>query len=152
MDKIITCKEIAEFTSKEEVLRELREFVKSGLPIKLPENLKEFSAYRSEISIVKNCLMYRNRVVIPTAIRENVLKILHKGHPGIVAMKAIVRSLIWYPGLEKDIVNLISNCKSCQLNAARPNQNQIFNWPNAPRIWSRLHVDHFFMKEKYFLF
>ena len=87
--------------------------------------------------------MYFNRVFIPDALRSKVLNLFHDNHPGIVAMKALTRSLIWYPGLDKDIKSLVQNCKICQSVRCKPAFSNI-NWAEPSRPFSRVHIDHFF--------
>ena len=41
-----------------------------------------------------DCLMWANRVVIPTKLRKPLIEELHTDHPGIVRMKAIARSYL----------------------------------------------------------
>ena len=60
-------------------------------------------------------------------------------------MKALARSLIWYPGLDSDITSLVLNCKLCQSVRSKPAAANI-TWPSATRPWSRIHVDHFFLE------
>ena len=94
--------------------------------------------------MVKGCIMHQqSRIFIPATLRETVLQLFHENHPGVVGMKALVRSLIWYPGLDKDITDMVLSCKICQANRSKPaNTNTV--WPEPTRTWSRIHADHFF--------
>jgi hypothetical protein len=53
-----------------------------------------------ELSIQDGCVMWGDRVIIPQAGREKVLKILHDGHPGILRMKRIARGVVWWPKID----------------------------------------------------
>ena len=79
---------------------------------------------------------------------RDVLSKFHENHPGIVAMKCLARELIWYPGLDKDIEELVRHCSSCQAVRPKPPQNAHITWPTPGRPWSRIHVDHFFYENK----
>ena len=145
----ITCSTIQHHTDKDGDLTQLKHYIRYGYPVQ--ENnpkLSQFKKLITEMSILKGCIMYNNRVFIPESLREPVLRQFHEGHPGICAMKSLARSLIWYPGMDKDIASVVNSCPKCQSVQSRPPQNQTVEWPVPPRPWCRVHIDHFFFENK----
>ena len=106
------------------------------------DDLRPFSQRKEELSIHDCCIRLGCRVVIPKVGREKVLNQLHESHPGIVRMKSLARSTVWWPGIDKDIEKKVKSCQQCQYNqkslAAVPMHP--WEWPKRP--WSRIHVDH----------
>ena len=47
------------------------------------------------------------RVIVPSKLRDLVLEELHLGHPRVVRMKALARSPVWWPGLDKELEMLV---------------------------------------------
>ncbi|KRZ91539.1 LanC-like protein 2 [Trichinella sp. T8] len=83
----------------------------------------------------------KHRVIIPLQARHKILKELHVGHPGIVRMKALARSYVWWPKLDSEIENLLRTCELCQQSRASPPHAPVHKW-ESPRIpWFRIHVD-----------
>ena len=62
--------------------------------------------------------------MIPEKLPKQVLEKLHKDHRGIVHLKAMVRSYIWWEGVDKDIESLVKSYQACQSVENSP--------PNAP--------------------
>ena len=85
------------------------------------ENIRPFWLRRTELSIEGECLLWGSRVVIPEVLRETVLKQLHEVHPGINRMKALARSFVWWPGIDKDIELTVKSCIQCCTNQSNPN-------------------------------
>ena len=56
------------------------------------------------------------RVTVPKKLLSEVLNMLYEGHVyvGMVKMKMIARSYVWWPGIDKTIEQLVKSCKSCQ--------------------------------------
>ena len=53
------------------------------------------------------------RIVIPQALRRDVLRELHASHMGLESTKRRARQLVYWPGLSSDIENVISSCVPC---------------------------------------
>ena len=52
--------------------------------------------------------------MVPQKLQDNILKELHRDHPGMVRMKAIARSYLWWEGLDGDIESLVRYCQAYQ--------------------------------------
>ena len=63
---------------------------------------------RSHFNIVDDLLLYDNRFVIPRVMRPTILGQIHTGHLGIMKCRSKVRSPVWWPGLSKQIENLVT--------------------------------------------
>ena len=142
-DLSISCETIKQHTENDQHMSQLYKHVKYGWPIKNDSPLRQYKNVIGQMSILKGCLLFNNRVVIPQSLRSNVLKLFHDGHPGMSSMKSFARSLIWYPGMDRDIVNLVSSCEICQSVRTKPSKCNL-EWPMPTKPWSRIHVDHFF--------
>ena len=150
-EKKLSCEDIKKFTDSDPDLSNLRQYVMYGFPPKVKSSLSPYIRIRDELSLLRGCIMWRDRVIIPNACRDKVIEQLHDGHPGIHVMKAIARSLVWYPKIDVDITNIVKSCQICTANSAKPSQNSKTTWPTPDRKWSRLHIDHFFLDNYVFL-
>ena len=67
-----------------------------------------------------NCVLSKlvlrgTRIVIPKPLPEEVLRLAHKGHRGIVKMKARLRSKVWWPKIDSDAKWVCKSCHGCQV-------------------------------------
>merc|ERR1712240_231911 len=72
-------------------LHDLVELVESGFPRhrnEMPERLKDYYQLESEMSTEEGIIYYKNRVVIPPSLRQEVLDTLHSAHQGTSTMVA----------------------------------------------------------------
>ncbi|XP_015275073.1 PREDICTED: uncharacterized protein K02A2.6-like, partial [Gekko japonicus] len=132
-DQPVHVKEVARRTEKDPILCRVLDWVRRGWP--LASAGPDFAAYASrkdELSAHKGCVLWGGRVVIPSPLRDRVLAALHEAHPGVVRMKALARSYVWWPGLDQDIERLVKLCQPCQAFRPAP--------PRAPdRAWESSH-------------
>jgi hypothetical protein len=81
-------------------------------------------------------------VVIPSVLREKVLKELHEVHPGVSRMKALARSYVWWPNMDLEIEYLVKDCETCQQNQRCPAKSLPHHWEYPTGPWERIHIDH----------
>ena len=109
--------EIADATRRDTILSRLYDYVKNGWPFEIPFNkeLESFYNVKDGLTIEKGCIIFGARVVILNALQKRCLDQLHKGHPGIINMKAKARCCIYWPLIETYIVKVVNNCNTCQV-------------------------------------
>ena len=104
--------------------------------------LKPYLSRLNEMSIEQGCILWGNRVVIPTRLQCKILEELHDGHCGIVAMKSIARSYIWWPGLDENIEALGKGCEQCLVVQNNPAKCKLHLWEWPSKRWERIHIDY----------
>ncbi|XP_051734765.1 uncharacterized protein K02A2.6-like [Ctenopharyngodon idella] len=145
MDALPVCSsDIRKETKPDPILCRVKEMVATGSfpSTKDSENvLKPYLTRKEELSLMQDCLMWGQRVIFPSNLRQRVLEDLHTGHPGVVKMKASARSYIWWPNIDSKIEEKSKTCMSCQQNQKSPCLSPLhpWAWPEAP--WQRIHVD-----------
>ena len=90
-------------------------YCKTGWPEKprLFGELKLFHSVASELSVENGLLLRGNRLVIPAALRKDILNRLHEGHQGIVKCRERARQAVWWPLLSKQLEEIVQNCPEC---------------------------------------
>ncbi|XP_023210631.1 uncharacterized protein K02A2.6-like [Centruroides sculpturatus] len=137
----LSARKIALATDKDPILSKVKTWVVTGWPKQKTSGLFQPFENRSvELSIHKGCLLWGSRIVIPPHQRKICLNMLHVAHPGIVKMKALARSYIWWPGLDSDIEKLVRSCASCQAVQHNPPKT-MSAWEPEEAPWNRLHID-----------
>ncbi|CAR98767.1 Protein CBG27228 [Caenorhabditis briggsae] len=114
----VTAKMIRASSKKDPLLNQVYQYTISGSWPKISDKTSQLSLFhnrRDQLSIVSECLMFNGRIVIPHALRSRVLKMIHRAHPGIVRMKQLARSLVYWPAIDKDIEKMVRSCDECTL-------------------------------------
>jgi hypothetical protein len=111
-------------------------------PEETPDWLLPFRRREKELSVHDGCLLWGSRVVIPSVGRQRMLDNLHLGHPGASRMKALARSNIWWPNMDREIEEKSASCIRCQQQQPEEPSVPLRPWPTPSRPWSRLHVDY----------
>lgn len=118
--KAITWERLKHATENDPKLKVVRDTIIHGIPqskSSWPDTIQEYWKVREHLSVVDDIVVYRNRTVIPTSLRPEVLEILHSAHQGTVGMKNRARQSVYWPGLDAAIVQRRQQCISCNSNA-----------------------------------
>ncbi|XP_026491802.2 uncharacterized protein K02A2.6-like [Vanessa tameamea] len=87
------------------------------------------------------CIVWGYRVVISSTLKNILLKELHSSHMGIVEMKAMARSVMWWPGIDADIESTCRSCSTCSEVSTAPSRAALQPWPYTSEPWFILHLD-----------
>lgn len=143
--KSISDLDIIDEIKKEEILKEVFIRVFAGRwPNKIKEvseELKPYFSRKNELAIEQGCLMWGHRLIIPTKFREQLISELHSTHLGIVKMKSLARSYMWWPRIDKDIENVTKECDRCLTFSDNPPRSILHSWPWPEGPAQRIHLD-----------
>ena len=138
----VTASDIRRETTRDKVLSQVFIRTTQAFPHhEDDESLKPYFQKKVEISVHDGCLMCGTRVIIPSIYLKALLEELHNSHAGIVRMKAVSRSLMWWPGIDQDIEKTVKTCDICMRSRPRPTEAPLQPWSFPDRPWSRLHID-----------
>ena len=139
----LTATDIAAETVKDSVLSHVFQYVLGGWPQNgVSDGLKPFYQRRDQLSTDQGCVLWGTRVIIPDSLRSRLLKELHYTHPGIVKMKLLAHSYMWWPELDVDVERIVRNCQECAMQRNLPPVSPLHSWPWANMPMKRLHVDY----------
>ncbi|KAG8229808.1 hypothetical protein J437_LFUL005889 [Ladona fulva] len=143
-DSPLTARNVADATSRDPVLSKVYQGLLNGWDFTENEpGVQSFTkAPPGTFTVLKGCILRGTRVVIPNALRQHVLQMLHKVHQGVVRTKALARSYVWWPKIDEDIENLIKSCLQCGVVQSNPRKAPVIPWSIPTRPWSRLHLDY----------
>jgi len=101
-----TLQRIRTETSKDPAMAALYETVMNGWPDErkeVPEPLRLYWSYRDEISAYDGVLYKSHQVIVPTSLRPEMLKKIHKAHQGSDSSIQWAREALFWPGMQAAI-------------------------------------------------
>jgi hypothetical protein len=152
--QVITWEKVKLATGADKNMEALLDLVESGFPTcrsEVPDDLQVFFQHKNHLSATDGVVLYKDRIVVPPSLRQNVLSLLHCAHQGVSRMIARAEASVYWPGITVDIHNIRKSCAAC--NRMAPSQ------PPAPpaKIYHPLYpfqmvcADFFMYKGKHYL-
>ena len=80
----------------------------------LPEAVRRYWSVRDQLTLDDDLIVCGCRLVIPSTMRKEILRQLHESHQGTVRTKQRARLAVYWPGIDKDVDNIILASKQCQ--------------------------------------
>lgn len=134
----VTANKIAIETKKDKDLHELIQALQSGKQV---DKSKRYNIDQIEFSLQDGVIMRGHRVVIPKALRPQILQELHSGHFGVVKMKNLARGYCWWSGIDSDIEKISKNCVNCNTHKNNPPKVDVHHWQPPSTPMQRIHID-----------
>jgi Integrase zinc binding domain/Integrase core domain len=130
--------DIEEENERDVEFQELSRSLESGV---WEDSTKAYHAFTSEISRVGNFILRGTRLIIPTALRQQTLKLAHEGHLGMSSMKQRLRSKVWWPKMDRDCEDHVKSCHGCQLVASPDPPEPLRRTTLPSKPWEYVSVD-----------
>ena len=135
-------REISQAQKDDSVCSQVRQYCQDGWPAYLPHTplIRPYFENRSHLTITNDLLLYDDRIVIPSKTRLGILHTVHDGHLGITKCRARARAAVWWPGLSREIEEMVMRCDICA--KVRPEVKEKLMASSFPsRPWERLGMD-----------
>ena len=102
-----------------------------------------FFAVRQELSCKDSLLFRGERLVVPTALRAQVISNAHEAHQGLVRTKQRLRGKFWWPGMEREAQTMLQSCVLCSAHEAhvKPCRPPLQPIPLPVGVWRKVMVD-----------
>jgi hypothetical protein len=163
-DELMVCKtetlahkwqqKIEEATKGDQDLNDLKRIIFDGWPTdkqNLPSSVLPYWNMRDELSSYHGVIYKGERIVIPTSLRSEILKILHRSHTGIVKTKQRARDMVYWPGLNSQIEDMTNNCEACLKNRPRSQKEPMTIHPVPTLPWNKVGADLFEFEKVHYL-
>ena len=138
-------------TEEDDVLKQVKKYILDGWPKKVPSAVAQCRNINHELSYAQGVILKGDRIVIPTSMRQEIKSQIHTGHLGIERCINRAKLCVYWPGIRKEIEDLVSNCSLC-ITYHNAQQREIFiehEVPDAP--WIKVGVDLFSLFEENYI-
>ena len=143
---------IYENQQRDPVLKSVFSYTLSGWPEEMSTEMKEYYAVRGELSVYNMILVYRNRLVVPKNMQNDMLRRIHEGHFSLSKCRNRAQLSVWWPGISGDLKIFINQCSFCQTYSRNNKAEPIKSTCLPERPWQKLGMDLFELGGKtYFL-
>lgn len=116
----------------------------------LRPDISPFWQVRAELHLAGDLLMKGERIVIPQALRGDMMNKLHEGHQGIFKCRARAQESVWWPGISAQIKETVDKCEICLRHRTQYREPLIQSTvPDQP--WQKVGIDLFEWSKKNYL-
>lgn len=110
---------------QDETCSVLRKYVEDGWPDRtcITGMMHQYWPHKDSITMQQDILMFEARIIIPSSLRLDILDRIHQGHQGISKCRERAKQSVWWPGLSRQIGDLVEQCRMCcknKLNTVEP--------------------------------
>ena len=143
----ITLERVREASLADNEITALAKAVMSGFPDEdeLLDTIKSFWKYKDDITCMDGICLYDVRVIIPAALRKEVLDCLHSAHQGVAGMRARAARSVFWPGINAAISSRRAQCRYCNTIAPSQAHEPMTPSPTPCYPFQRVVADYFYM-------
>lgn len=138
--KALTLAEISKATKSDPLLQLVQRHIDSN---RWPDTseLQPFKRVKNELSVTNGLVLRGCRIVIPAGLRQRTLQNAHEGHQGMVRTKQMVRGKVWWPGVDRNIEEMVKACLPCQSVSTKYTAEPLQPTEMPAKPWQVIHID-----------
>ena len=106
--------QLCEASQADDTLVILKYTIQKGWPStikELPSKIQPYWTFREELTIEDDLILKGTRIVVPSAKKVEILKLIHEGHLGLTKCKLRAKESVYWPGLNDQLEKLVLNCQ-----------------------------------------
>ena len=135
--------QIKHASSDDPVLQILRETIQQGWPENkrnVPTCIRAYD-FRDELTIQDQLVFKGSRVVIPVALRREMMAMVHASHIGIEGSIRRARDSLYWPRMNAELREYVSKCDICLAHRTSQGKEPLLSHEIPERPWARIGVD-----------
>ena len=140
--------------SFDEVLLLLTDMIMYGWPENnsdVPISVMPYYHVRDELSVQDKLVFKGDRVVIPLSLRKEIKQAIHSCHVGVESCLRRARECVYWPGMNGDIREYISQCEICSKYQKSQQKETLMSHEVCDRPWEKVGVDIFELNDQFYL-
>ena len=151
-----TLVQIKEHTEADSHLQALVRIVKEGWPSTQAEvspELRVYHPFRDELTVQNGVIFKGERLIVPEGLRTEMKEKPHYNHGGVQATLRRAREVFYWPGMNKDIEDVIAKCNVRAQHRAKKTREKepLMSSPVPTRPWESIATDLFELRNKDYL-
>ena len=107
----------------------------------VPKALRPYHGQRDSLTVEDGLILRGEAIIVPPGERKKVLEQIHQGHLGTSKCQYRARQCVYWPGINKDIEQLVEACATCQRHRPQEPRQPLKPTPQPERPWQHLRAD-----------
>ena len=103
--------------------------------------VRPYFSFRDELTTHDGLIYKGQRLVVPLALRKEMLQIAHGGHVGTESTLRRLREALFWPGMNSEASVMVEQCEACQRHRQSEQREPLIAHDFALRPWSKVGID-----------
>ena len=125
-------------------MQELNQVIRQGWPemkSQLPEAVQPYFTFQGQMTVQDELVFRGQQVVIPTALRTEMMAKCHAAHIGVEGCLRRARDSMYWPRMSADLKDYISRCDVCLAHQDSPQRETLLQHEITSRPWAKVGAD-----------
>ena len=136
--------QITHASADDPVLQQLRQTIHQGWPDSrkgTPECLYPYFDLRDELTVQGELVFKGQQLVVPAALRKELMAVTHASHIGIEGCIRRARDTLYWPRMATELKEYVSKCDVCLAHQSAPSKEPLLPHEMVARPWSKVAAD-----------